>query len=112
MDDAETAIDALARLQDSRYDLVLLDIRMPGSIRAGRGESHQSRQPAPARRFRDCLRGARGEAFEVEADDYLLKPVSERRLRRALERVHAARPSVSAQPTRPSRAGSTSRRDG
>ena len=97
VDDAETAIDALARLQDSRYDLVLLDIRMPGLSGLDAVKVISRAKPRPHVVFVTAYEEHAVQAFEVEADDYLLKPVSERRLRHALERVHAARPSVGTQ---------------
>ena len=99
VDDAETAIDVLARLQDSRYDLVLLDIRMPGLSGLDAVKVINRANPRPHIVFVTAYEEHAVQAFEVEADDYLLKPVSERRLRHTLERVHTARPSVGAQPT-------------
>jgi DNA-binding LytR/AlgR family response regulator len=98
VDDAETAIDALARLQEYRYDLVLLDIRMPGLSGLDAVKVINRANPRPHVVFVTAYEEHAVEAFEVEADDYLLKPVSERRLRHALERVHTARPSVGAEP--------------
>jgi DNA-binding LytR/AlgR family response regulator len=94
VDDAETAIDALARLQESRYDLVLLDIRMPGLSGLDAVKVINRANPRPHLVFVTAYEEHAVEAFEVEADDYLLKPVSERRLRRALERVQEAKSSV------------------
>jgi DNA-binding LytR/AlgR family response regulator len=96
VDDAETAIDALARLQESRYDLVLLDIRMPGLSGLEAVKVIKRANPRPHVVFVTAYEEHAVEAFEVEADDYLLKPVSERRLRRAMERVQDARPSTGA----------------
>lgn len=93
VDDVETAIDALARLQDSRYDLVLLDIRMPGLSGLDAVKVINRANPRPHVVFVTAFDEHAVEAFEVEADDYLLKPVSERRLRRALERVQTSQAS-------------------
>ncbi|MFN0074596.1 MAG: LytR/AlgR family response regulator transcription factor [Chloroflexota bacterium] len=94
VDDAETAIDALARLQEEHYDLVLLDIRMPGLSGLDAVKVINRVRPRPHVVFVTAYEEHAVQAFEVEADDYLLKPVSERRLRRALERVHGAQPSA------------------
>jgi DNA-binding LytR/AlgR family response regulator len=98
VDDAETAVDALARLQESRYDLVLLDIRMPGLSGLEAVKVINRARPRPHVVFVTAYDEHAVEAFEVEADDYLLKPVSERRLRRALDRVqdHRHRQSMEA----------------
>ena len=94
VDDAETAVDALSRLQESRYDLVLLDIRMPGLSGLDAVKVINRANPRPHVVFVTAYEEHAVQAFEVEADDYLLKPVSERRLRRALERVRDARPTA------------------
>lgn len=91
VDEAETAVDALGRLQDTRYDLVLLDIRMPGLSGMEAVKVINRVTPRPHVVFVTAYDEHAVEAFEVEADDYLLKPVSERRLRHALDRVRAER---------------------
>jgi len=91
VEDAETAVDALAQLQDARYDVVLLDIRMPGlsGLEAMTVINRLPQRPHVV--FVTAYDEHAVEAFEVEADGYLLKPVSELRLRRALERVREQR---------------------
>ena len=78
------AVEAAARLQP---DLVLLDIAMPdmSGIEAAR---HLARLPAPpAVVFVTAFDDHAIEAFEVQAVDYLLKPVRTERLAAALARV-------------------------
>ncbi len=89
------AVEAAARLQP---DLVLLDIAMPdmSGIEAAR---HLARLPAPpAVVFVTAFDDHAIEAFEVQAVDYLLKPVRTERLAAALARVRrrAAEPGPTA----------------
>lgn len=88
--DGALALEALSR---QPADLVFLDIRMPEID----GFSLLDRLP-PARRplvvFVTAYRAHALDAFDVQAVDYLLKPLSEQRLAKALGRVrdlHALR---------------------
>jgi two-component system, LytTR family, response regulator LytT len=86
---ARNATDALRLLQESRYDAVLLDIRMPGlgGLELARVLSRFAEPPAIV--FVTAHEEHAIEAFDVHAVDYLLKPPSQERLTRALERVAA-----------------------
>lgn len=86
-EEAPTAIDALARLQASPVDVVFLDIRMPGLSGLQAMPVIQALPEPPAVVFVTAYEGHALEAFEVAAVDYLLKPVSEARLRRSLDRI-------------------------
>ncbi len=77
--------DALA--QAARFDLVLLDIRMPGMSGLEVAQALVGFQPAPRIIFVTAYDQHAVRAFELEAVDYLVKPVSPKRLTRALERV-------------------------
>lgn len=94
---AGTAHDGEAAVQMAealKPDLVLLDIAMPGldGIEVARALSRQS--PSPAVVFVTAFDQFAVAAFDVEAVDYLMKPVESARLARALERAReaAARP--------------------
>jgi two-component system, LytTR family, response regulator LytT len=84
---ATSATAALRLLQESHYDAVLLDIRMPGlgGLELARVLSRFAEPPAVV--FVTAHEQHAIEAFDVHAVDYLLKPPSEERLARALERV-------------------------
>lgn len=86
--DAETA---MAMLANTRVDLVLLDIAMPG--RDGlRFADDLRRQPQPPKVvFVTAHADHALRAFEVEATDYLTKPVRRERLQAALLRVDERR---------------------
>jgi DNA-binding LytR/AlgR family response regulator len=84
---ASSSNDALRRLQEYRYDVVLLDVRMPSLD--GVELAHLLRRFAvpPAIIFVTAYEEYAIRAFEVRASDYLLKPVSYARLEAALERA-------------------------
>jgi two-component system LytT family response regulator len=79
----EEAADAIAT---QRVDLALLDIQMPGTdgIDFSRALA-ASRDPAPSVIFVTAHRRYACTAFEIDADDYLLKPFDSVRLHRALD---------------------------
>jgi DNA-binding LytR/AlgR family response regulator len=83
-----SATEALRRLQGDSYDVVLLDIAMPGLSGLDLAQVlRQFRQP-PAVVFVTAHAHHAVEAFDLRAVDYLLKPVHEERLREAIGRVH------------------------
>jgi two-component system response regulator AlgR len=67
-------------------DLLLLDIAMPGLDGIGVARALAERRPSPAVIFITAFDQFAVAAFEVEAVDYLMKPVETGRLQRALER--------------------------
>ncbi len=87
--EATNADEALTLLRSIRYDIVLLDIRMPGGngldvVRALRDLEHR-----PSVIFTTAFPEHAVDAFDVAAADYLLKPFDAQRLRRALDRAMA-----------------------
>jgi len=87
---------ALARIQQTSPDAVLLDVQMPEMD--GLAVSRRLSAPRPLVVFVTAFDTFAVNAFDVQAVDYLLKPVSESRLGAAIERVRArlalpARPS-------------------
>src|SRR5881628_142811 len=68
-------------------DLLLLDIAMPGLDGIEVARSLAQRQPTPAVIFITAFDQFAVAAFEVEAVDYLMKPVDPQRLQRALNRA-------------------------
>lgn len=91
-DDAEAALAALAHGGAAEQaDLVLLDIAMPGQD--GLRFAHQLRRmpQSPAVVFVTAHAEHALRAFEVEALDYLTKPVTRERLQAALLRVQQRR---------------------
>ncbi len=101
--EAATAIDALARLQNERFDIVFLDIRMPSLSGLDAMSVIAKLHSKPDVVLVTAHEDHAIEAFELEATDYLLKPVSVERLRKTLERVRSRRGDASASGTRPDR---------
>ncbi|MBE7247835.1 MAG: response regulator transcription factor [Actinomycetospora chiangmaiensis] len=85
--DGQEAIDMVGRLHP---DLVLLDVEMPG--RNGlRTANELNVEPRPELIFVTAHEHYAPDAFEVDAADYLLKPVRFDRLRQAVERARRRR---------------------
>jgi two-component system response regulator AlgR len=86
--EAASGAEVLARVQDTEVDVVLLDIRMPG-MDGLECASHLRALPAPpAVIFTTAYQEHALAAFDLEAVDYLLKPVRAERLGAALARAH------------------------
>lgn len=88
---AESATAAETMLQREEIDVVLLDIHMPGTS----GLELARRLSGIPVVFVTADARPAVEAFELEACDYLLKPVRSRRLSEAMRRAEAARASAS-----------------
>lgn len=87
--EAGSAAEALHALARQPVDLVMLDIHMPGLDGLGLAERLRAQQPAPAVVFVTAHAEHALQAFELEATDYLTKPVRRERLAQALQRVAA-----------------------
>ncbi|MGD0311262.1 MAG: LytTR family DNA-binding domain-containing protein [Acidimicrobiales bacterium] len=87
---ASSATDALLRLGAARFDLVLLDVRMPdlGGLELARILTRFSRPPSVV--FVTADESYALQAFDVGAAGYLLKPLDRERLERILRRAAAA----------------------
>lgn len=85
--DAGNAEEALLACAASRPDVLLLDIRMPGLDGLQLARRLATLPRAPQVVFCTAFEAHAVDAYDVRAADYLLKPVSLVRLRRALERV-------------------------
>jgi DNA-binding LytR/AlgR family response regulator len=97
--EAVTALEALAQLQKEPYDVVFLDIRMPG-LSGLEAITVINEIPARPQVVFVTAHGHHAlDAFEHQAADYLLKPVSVERLRKTLERVRARRVSGARTPS-------------
>jgi two-component system, LytTR family, response regulator AlgR len=79
-------------------DLLLLDIAMPGVDGIGVARALAAQNPSPAVVFVTAFDHFAVAAFEIEAVDYLMKPVEPGRLQRALDRARAYLRSRSSQP--------------
>ena len=79
--------DALAWLREHAADLLLLDVRMPGKSGLALAAALKAMAAAPAVVFVTAHAEHAVEAFDLEAVDYLTKPVRQERLQAALQRV-------------------------
>ena len=89
--EASSASQAQAWLREHRCDLVLLDVQMPGldGLQLAGSLRAQAEQggPSPAVVFVTAHAEHALQAFDLEATDYLTKPVRRERLQAALQRV-------------------------
>ena len=98
--EAESAAEACELIERLRPDLVFLDIEMPEQNGFDLLESLAP--PHPQVIFTTAYNAYAVRAFEVNALDYLLKPINPRRLAAALERLA---PRCAAAPAAPARQG-------
>jgi len=88
-------VDALAALAETPVDLLFLDIQMPGMTGF---EMLGMIDPQPLVVFTTAFDRYALQAFEVNSIDYLLKPIEERHLTRALDKAERLRGSAAASP--------------
>ncbi len=84
---ASSATEGLRRLRDEAFDVVLLDIRMPGLDGLELAHVLNRFATPPAVVFVTAHENHALEAFEVGAAGYLLKPVDAEHLEQVLRRV-------------------------
>jgi DNA-binding LytR/AlgR family response regulator len=85
--EATTAEEAEVLIGSVGYDLVLLDIRMPGMGGIELARALAGAPSPPAIVFTTAYADHAVEAFDLEAADYLVKPFDRDRLRRAVDRA-------------------------
>ena len=85
--EASSAADALERIRDLSPDILLLDISMPGMDGMSLARALKEGGAMPAVVFCTAYQDQALNAFEVEAVDYLVKPVRAERLEAALEKA-------------------------
>jgi two-component system response regulator AlgR len=85
--EASSAAEAMSALQLSTFDAVLLDIRMPGADGLALAATIAALPQPPAVVFVTAHSEHAVQAFELEAVDYLTKPVRLERLQQALQKV-------------------------
>ena len=85
--EADCAAQALALAQHQRFDLALVDIHMPGADGLQLARALRDVPQPPLVVFVTAHAEHAVQAFEVEAVDYLTKPVRRERLQAALQKV-------------------------
>jgi len=88
-------VDALAALAEAPVDVLFLDIQMPG-MTGFEMLGMMDRQPLVV--FTTAYDQYALQAFEVNSIDYLLKPIEERHLTRALDKIERLQASAAAAP--------------
>jgi DNA-binding LytR/AlgR family response regulator len=87
VDGARNSSEAFRRIQQRRYDVVFLDIRMPGMNGIEIASVLRQFASPPAVVVVTAYEEYAVQAFDIGACDYLLKPVARARLGAALERA-------------------------
>ena len=93
---AASGHEALRTLAERPFDAVFLDVRMPGIDGLELARVLRRFETPPAVVFVSAYETGAVGAFELKALDYLMKPVSRRRLADALSRVREARGGAAA----------------
>src|SRR5262249_33090524 len=86
IDEANNGIAAIEKIEETPPDLVFLDIEMPGCSGLEVARSITTR-PLPRIIFCTAYDQYAIQAFELNAVDYLLKPVNRARLAESIKRV-------------------------
>jgi two-component system response regulator AlgR len=89
--EAANAVQAVEQIQRTGCNLLLLDVRMPGVDGVELASRLREMGAPPAIVFVTAYAEHAVEAFELEAIDYLTKPVRRERLQQALQKVLRAR---------------------
>ncbi|MES2910283.1 MAG: LytTR family DNA-binding domain-containing protein [Pseudomonadota bacterium] len=89
--EASNAVQAMTALQRDTFDVVLLDIHMPGADGLMLARNIAALPQPPAVVFVTAHAEHAVQAFELEALDYLTKPVRLERLQQALFKVERAK---------------------
>ena len=92
--EADDGVAAIERIQELTPDVVFLDIQMPGC--SGLDVAASLGPARPAIIFCTAFDQHAVDAFELQAVDYLLKPVTRARLDAALARVTPSAPAAAA----------------
>ncbi|MBD2846378.1 response regulator [Paenibacillus sp. IB182496] len=92
---------ALSRIGDLDYEIAFLDIEMPGINGLELGERLLEADPSTDIIYITAFDAYAVEAFEISALDYLMKPVSPRRMKKTMERLRTRQASAQAAPDPP-----------
>ncbi len=92
--EAKNGKEAIELATETQADLLLLDIRMPLMDGLEAAEHAQKLEPKPHVIFTTAYDAYAIRAFDLNAIDYLLKPIRLERLETALEKVQALQPQA------------------
>lgn len=88
--EAEDGVQLLTLVEQEKPQLVFLDVEMPGKTGVECARVIQDMNPAIVLIFATAHDEYMGDAFEVYAFDYLLKPFKKERVMQTLERAKSA----------------------
>jgi two-component system LytT family response regulator len=83
--EAANAVEGMEKIEQANPDLIFLDIQMPGKTGF---ELLEELDRAPMVIFTTAYDEYALKAFEVNALDYLLKPIDTKRLSDAIQKIH------------------------
>jgi two-component system response regulator AlgR len=102
--EAKNGQEAVDLCQRQQPDIAILDISMPGHSGIDAAQAMQQMLRPPAIIFSTAFDRYAMQAFDIQAADYLLKPIRLERLQAAIEKALALRPkNESAAPPKPQR---------
>ena len=90
--EAKNGIEAIDLALETKPDLLLLDIRMPVMDGIEAAQHAQKLEPKPHIIFTTAFDVYAIKAFDLNAIDYLLKPIRLERLQAAIDKAHALQP--------------------
>lgn len=90
IDEAGNSTEAIEKILANRPDVLFCDIQMPGSSGMKLASTLKNLKTPPVVVFVTAFSEYAAEAFELDAADYVLKPVDPSRLDRALDKVAAS----------------------
>lgn len=104
VEEAGGATEAVEKILANRPDVLFLDIQMPGTSGVKLADTLRNLKNPPAVVFVTAFSEYAAEAFELDAVDYVLKPVEEERLDKSLDKLELAlaarKPAAPAAPVR------------
>ena len=90
--EAKNGIEAIDLALETKPDVMLLDIRMPVMDGIEAAQHAQKLEPKPHIIFTTAFDVYAIKAFDLNAIDYLLKPIRLERLQTAIDKAHALQP--------------------
>lgn len=85
--EARSGVEALKQVDALLPDIVLLDVQMPGGSGIDVARKLQTMRAPPEVIFATAFDSYAAEAFDLDASDYLLKPIRDDRLLAAIDRA-------------------------
>ncbi|HEY8346519.1 MAG TPA: LytTR family transcriptional regulator DNA-binding domain-containing protein [Symbiobacteriaceae bacterium] len=92
--EATNAREALRLIDALDYDVVFLDVQMPGTTGLELVKQLKGKDPMPAVVFVTAYENYAVPAFELRATDYLLKPIETERLAETIQRIRELKGGV------------------